>query len=91
MRLLNKLLIRLVFTSTPAFNNPQFLASFAGGFLGVVRSFDPNVHPPIPNVITPHWDTFNIGHTEMLFNRTEDFQADIRPIKTDPALLQRCE
>lgn len=27
----------------------------------------------------------------MLFNETEDAQVDIRPVKTDPALLQRCE
>lgn len=75
----------------PAFDNAQFYASFAGGFLGVVRSFDPNIHPPVPNIITPHWNTFSSGHTEMLFNKTEDTQVDIRPVKTDRALLQRCE
>ena len=39
--------------------------------MSIVRSSDPNVHPPVANIITPHWNAFNIGHTEMLFNMTE--------------------
>lgn len=77
--------------SVPSFNSPEFQASFAGAFMSIVKSADPNVHPPVPNIITPHWSTFDIGHTEMLFNMTESGQPEITPISTDPALLQRCE
>lgn len=69
--------------------NAQFSASFAGSFLGLVKFEDPNKHPAAVD-ITPPWKTFNQGHTEMLFNRTEDFQPDIRPFTTDPGLLKRC-
>ena len=72
-------------------NNAQFRASFAGAFMSVVRSSNPNIHPPVPDVITPHWDTFNIDHTQMLFNKTESDQPVITPISTDEGLLQRCE
>lgn len=77
--------------STPTFNNPQFRASFAGAFMSIVRSSDPNVHPPVKDVITPHWKSFNDGRTQMLFNMTESGQPVITPIASDPALLQRCE
>ncbi|EJD07869.1 alpha/beta-hydrolase [Fomitiporia mediterranea MF3/22] len=77
-------------TTGPSFKNPQFSASFSGSFLGFVKFGDPNIHP-VNNDITPAWKTFSQGNTEMLFNRTEDFQPDIRPFTTDPALLERCE
>ncbi|KAI0782412.1 cephalosporin esterase [Irpex lacteus] len=73
----------------PAFPNPQFDASFAGAITGFAKSGDPNVHP-VPEVITPRWRQFKGANTEMLFNRTEDFQPDIRAVTTDTALLQRC-
>ncbi|KAH8113825.1 cephalosporin esterase [Phellopilus nigrolimitatus] len=76
-------------TTGPPFKNAQFSASFAGGFLGFVKSLDPNEHP-VANIITPNWDLYVDGQTEMLFNRTEGFRPDIRPIKTDPNLLERC-
>lgn len=58
--------------------------------MSIVRSSDPNVHPPVPDIITPRWRTFASGRTEMLFNVTESGDADIRTISTDPALLRRC-
>lgn len=77
--------------STPPFANPQFDASFAGAFTAFAKfNGNPNIHP-VPEVITPQWNPYTDGDTEMLFNRTEDFQPDIRPIKTDSALLERCE
>lgn len=82
-------------TTGPPFMNVEFSASFDGGFLGFAKTDDPNTHP-VANIITPSWEAFgglsaSEGHTEMLFNRTEDLQPDIRPITTDPALLARCE
>ena len=76
--------------SAPPFANSQFDTSFAGAFTAFAKFGDPNTHP-VSNVITPNWNLYNPNNTEMLFNRTEDFQPDIRPITTDSALLQRCE
>ena len=75
--------------SVPPFNNAQFRGSFSGSFMGFVKFGDPNVHP-VAEDITPSWATFDQSNTEMSFNRTEDSQPDIRPIITDPALLERC-
>ena len=75
--------------SGPFFNNTQFDASFPAAFTGFAKFGTPNVHP-VPNVITPQWNTYNISDTEMLFNMTEDGQPDIRPFKTDSGLLERC-
>ena len=73
------------------FENAEFIASFDSGFLGLAKYNDLNVHP-VDNIITPQWDSFDkIRYSEMLFNRTEDFKPDIRPIRTDPGLLQRCQ
>ncbi|KAI0782410.1 cephalosporin esterase [Irpex lacteus] len=74
---------------TPAFANPEFDASFPGAIMGFVKFGNPN-HHPVPDIITPLWESYKDNDTEMLFNRTEDFQPDIRPISTDPALLERC-
>ncbi|KAI0094264.1 cephalosporin esterase [Irpex rosettiformis] len=74
---------------TPAFSNPEFDASFPGAIMGFVKFGNPNRHP-VPDIITPPWATYHVNHTEMLFNRTEDFQPDIRPISTDRALMERC-
>ena len=57
--------------------------------MAFVKFGNPNVHP-VGDDITPIWDLFDNGNVEMLFNRTEDFQPDIRSFTTDPALLQRC-
>ncbi|KAL5483591.1 hypothetical protein ACEPAI_8823 [Sanghuangporus weigelae] len=76
-------------TTGPPFQNAQFSASFAGSFMAFVKFGDPNMHP-VADDITPTWSVFNSGNTEMLFNRTEDFQADVRPFTTDSGLLQRC-
>jgi len=78
--------------TTPAFANPQFDASFAGAFTGVIKFGDPNIHP-VPNVVTPNWPVFKAGHPgiEMRFNRTENAQPDVRTFTTDPQVIARCE
>ncbi|KAI0094263.1 cephalosporin esterase [Irpex rosettiformis] len=76
--------------TAPPFSNPQFDASFAGAFTAFAKSGDPNKHP-VSRIMTPEWNTFSQNSTEMLFNRTEDFRPDIRPISTDSDLLKRCE
>lgn len=73
----------------PNFNNTAFATSFAQSFFNVARFMDPN-HKLGNSSITPPWPRFLLGNTEMLFNRTEGRQPDIRPIGTDSKLLQRC-
>ncbi|PAV18001.1 alpha beta-hydrolase [Pyrrhoderma noxium] len=82
-------------TNGPPFKNAQFSASFDGGFLGLAKADDPNTRV-VDNIITPNWVPFggiggDQGHTEMLFNKTEDSQPDIRSFTTDSSLLTRCE
>ena len=76
--------------SPASYTNAQFLASFAGAFTAFAKSDDPNVHP-VPEIITPNWEMFGEGNNEMLFNKTQDGQPDIKPFQTDSGLLARCE
>ncbi|KAG9225193.1 hypothetical protein CCMSSC00406_0007024 [Pleurotus cornucopiae] len=73
----------------PTFNNTAFATSFAQSFFNVALFMDPN-HKLGKSSTTPPWPSFLLGNTEMLFNRTEGKQPDIRPIGTDSKLLQRC-
>jgi hypothetical protein len=43
-----------------------------------------------PTNITPYWNEYYIGETEMLFNCTEAGVPVVMPIKTDPTLHERC-
>ncbi|KAJ3828456.1 Alpha/Beta hydrolase protein [Lentinula raphanica] len=73
----------------PPFPNPNFLAAFQGGFLSFVVSQNPN--DKIDATITPSWDLYSNGNTEMIFNRTAGYQPDIHADNTDTSLLQRCK
>ena len=81
-----------VIEDDPFYNNTIFSTSFDGGFLGFVKFDDPNKHT-LPESKLPEWDVYDEygSKTEILFNRTTDFQPDIRPISTDSELLDRCE
>ena len=74
------------------YNSTIFSTSFSGGFLGFVKFDDPNKHT-LPDSKLPEWGVYDVdkSKTEMLFNRTADFQPDIRTISTDSGLLERCE
>lgn len=43
-----------------------------------------------PTNQTPQWSAWTPGHMEMLFNKTESDQPDIREKTTDHGLLERC-
>lgn len=73
----------------PPFNNPSFIKSFVQSFLSIVRFANPNIKYDSEN-ITPPWAPWSSGHTEMLFNKTETNQTDIRTFATDANLLERC-
>ncbi|KAJ3905868.1 Alpha/Beta hydrolase protein [Lentinula edodes] len=72
----------------PDFPNPDFLAAFQGAFMSFVVSQDPN--DKIYTTITPSWNLYSKGNTEMIFNRTVDYQPDIHVNSTDSGLLERC-
>ncbi|KAJ6526943.1 alpha beta-hydrolase [Mycena vulgaris] len=76
-------------TSTPPFNNAAFINAFAQSFISFAISLDPNAKVD-PASITPKWDQFDFGNTEMLFNETDTGAPDVRAIKTSSALLERC-
>ncbi|KAJ7470993.1 Alpha/Beta hydrolase protein [Mycena latifolia] len=76
-------------TSTPTLNNTAFSNAFTQSFISFAISLDPNVKVD-PATITPHWNLFDVGNTEMLFNATAAGVPDVRAIKTSNALLERC-
>jgi hypothetical protein len=57
--------------------------------MNFIVSLDPNEKIDLGS-ITPAWAPFNGSNTEMLFNRTEDGQPDVRAVQTDEELLDRC-
>ncbi|KAJ6568772.1 Alpha/Beta hydrolase protein, partial [Mycena capillaripes] len=75
-------------TSTPPFNNADFINAFAQSFTSFIINLDPNIK--VSNTITPHWNMFNDDHTEMLFNMTAAGAPVVRQITTSNALLNRC-
>ncbi|KAJ7319041.1 Alpha/Beta hydrolase protein [Mycena albidolilacea] len=75
-------------TSTPPFNNTDFINAFTQSFTSFIINLDPNIK--VSNTITPHWNMFNDDHTEMLFNMTAAGAPVVRQITTSNALLNRC-
>ncbi|KAH7903614.1 hypothetical protein BJ138DRAFT_1120210 [Hygrophoropsis aurantiaca] len=73
----------------PAYNNTQFIDAFSQSFLSLAMYYNVNAKYD-PTNITPYWDEYYIGETEMLFNRTEDYVPVVMTVTTDPSLLQRC-
>ncbi|KAF8168668.1 Alpha/Beta hydrolase protein [Mycena galopus ATCC 62051] len=75
--------------SAPPFDNTAFIDAFAQSFTSFIINLDPNIKVD-PTTITPHWNTFGILHTEMLFNMTAEGAPVVQPITTSNALLERC-
>ncbi|KAF7334309.1 COesterase domain-containing protein [Mycena sanguinolenta] len=74
----------------PPFNNIAFIDAFARSFTSFIINQDPNIKVD-PTTITPQWNTFDILHTEMLFNKTADTNEPVvHAITTSNALLERC-
>ncbi|KDR78758.1 hypothetical protein GALMADRAFT_137768 [Galerina marginata CBS 339.88] len=74
--------------TTPAFANPAFAKAFSESFLNFAMSYNVNTKWD-PTDITPQWQLWN-GSNEMLFNKTEAGALDIRPVKSNQGLLERC-
>ncbi|KAL0567354.1 hypothetical protein V5O48_014639 [Marasmius crinis-equi] len=73
---------------TPSFNNTDFQKALSESYLAFVISLDPNAK--FDSNITPEWNKFSDGQSEMLFNKTSANAPDVRVITTDQALLERC-
>ena len=73
----------------PPPKNEALEASFAGSFLSFVKSLTPNNNPQ-KDSITPFWQTYAPGNTEMVFNLTDTGDAVVDPVATDSSLLERC-
>ncbi|KAK1229855.1 hypothetical protein PQX77_007073 [Marasmius sp. AFHP31] len=71
------------------FNNTDFINAFAQSFVSFAISLDPNVKVD-PSNITPQWDLYNVASEEMVFNKSADDLPDIRAVKTNQNLLERC-
>ncbi|KAJ7505620.1 Alpha/Beta hydrolase protein [Mycena galericulata] len=75
---------------SPIFNNTAFVDAFAQSFTSFAISLDPNVKVD-PTTITPKWNTWDIGRTEMLFNKTDSGEPVVKAITTSDAFLERCQ
>lgn len=64
-------------------------ASFAGSFLSIVKTLNPN-HNAVNTSVTPFWNTFAPDNTEMRFNITEGGVANVTTFQTSSGLLERC-
>ncbi|KAF7375434.1 COesterase domain-containing protein [Mycena sanguinolenta] len=73
----------------PPFNNTEFIDAFAQSFTSFIIHQNPNIKVD-PTTITPHWNTFDIHNTEMLFNKTADNEPVVHTITTSNDLLKRC-
>jgi hypothetical protein len=57
--------------------------------MNVVVSLDPNIKFD-PTNPTPAWNHWSSDDTEMLFNKTSTNEPDIKAVRTDTGLLERC-
>ncbi|KAJ7235607.1 Alpha/Beta hydrolase protein [Mycena haematopus] len=72
----------------PPFNNTDFINAFAQIYTSFIVNLDPN--DKLAPTILPKWNQYDVGNTQMLFNKTEDNKPDIRAIGTSLPLLERC-
>jgi len=75
--------------TTPPYDNPAFVASYVQSYMSFARFWDVNEKFDSIN-ITPNWEPYSNGSTEMLFNHTEEGVPVIQPITTDGWLVERC-
>lgn len=76
-------------TATPPFDNTEFIDAFAQSFTSFVISLDPNIKVDT-TTITPEWNVWAVGNTEMLFNRTDAGDPEVHAVQTSNSLLERC-
>ncbi|KAJ7149172.1 hypothetical protein C8R43DRAFT_888256, partial [Mycena crocata] len=70
--------------------SPALIDAFAQSFTSFAISLDPNVKVD-PASITPTWNRWRVGESEMVFNVTEAGSPAVNLVKTDEAVLKRCQ
>ncbi|KAH7906752.1 Alpha/Beta hydrolase protein [Hygrophoropsis aurantiaca] len=73
----------------PPYNNTQFRTAFDDIFMAFAMHNNPNAKYD-PTDITPYWNEYYIGQSEMLFNETVAGVPEVVPVTTDQGLLDRC-
>ncbi|KAG1732243.1 Alpha/Beta hydrolase protein [Suillus paluster] len=73
----------------PSYNNSQFITAFSNSFMAMTMYETPDDRYT-PGDITPSWNSWRQGLTEMMFNETSAGVPDVYTFKTDMALLERC-
>ncbi|KAG0695772.1 Alpha/Beta hydrolase protein [Suillus ampliporus] len=87
--------VKLYFTSlpyypeSPTYNNSHFQTAFSNSFMAMAMYETPDDRYT-PGDITPSWNSWRNGYTEMMFNETSAGVPDVYTFKTDMALLERC-
>ncbi|KAJ8589766.1 alpha beta-hydrolase [Rhizopogon salebrosus TDB-379] len=78
------------FTSLgPAYNNSQFITAFSNSFMAMVMYDTPDQRYTSGD-ITPPWNSWPRGFTEMIFNDTSTGVPNIYTSQTDMTLQTRC-
>ncbi|KAF7314363.1 Carboxylic ester hydrolase [Mycena kentingensis (nom. inval.)] len=77
------------FPNSPVFNNTEFIEAFRQAFFSFALHRDPNTQ--VHRTITPTWPLWDKDAKEMVLNRTDAGNADVRVEAVDSELLQRCE
>jgi len=82
--------LKYYFNNTaPPYNNTAFDASYVESYMSFARFFD--VNQKFDSIdITPYWEPYATGNTEMLFNHTESGVPVVQPFNTDQGLVDRC-
>ncbi|KAG6836906.1 hypothetical protein H0H93_001493 [Arthromyces matolae] len=75
-------------TGLPPFGNPAFDKAFSHSFLDFAMSLNTNIKSSA--TITPQWNVWADGSTEMLFNETVAGVPLVQAIQTSSSLLKRC-
>lgn len=73
----------------PKYNNQLFTTAYNEAYFSFIKSQDPNVKIS-PDNLTPGWRTWN-GRSEMMFNRTEAGEPFVQSVRSNQAMLERCE
>ena len=92
-KLFNSLIYSPRFRFRANINITTFSKSFSESFLNFVLTLNATAKwdsDPLSDVTPGNWEMWD-GVNEMLFNVTEDGEPDIRLVRTESGLLDRCE
>ncbi|KAH7903515.1 Carboxylesterase family-domain-containing protein, partial [Hygrophoropsis aurantiaca] len=80
--------IQCIYHSTPPYSKTA-LNAFSESFMSFVMTGNVNTKLD-PMNITPYWNEYFIGETEMLFNETEAYESYVVPVTAGQGLPEHC-